>query len=82
MHPDWVRSPRDQCNDADVPFFFKQWGEYIDAQQAFDQGISGIGKRGIERHYSDLTCLLRLGTKSAGRTLDGVIHDMIPKINS
>lgn len=26
MHPDWVRSLRDQCNDAGVPFFFKQWG--------------------------------------------------------
>lgn len=28
MHPDWVRSLRDQCVRADVPFFFKQWGEY------------------------------------------------------
>ncbi|TIP80335.1 MAG: DUF5131 family protein, partial [Mesorhizobium sp.] len=26
MHPDWVREVRDQCNDADVAFFFKQWG--------------------------------------------------------
>jgi protein gp37 len=26
MHPDWVRSIRDQCNEAGVPFFFKQWG--------------------------------------------------------
>jgi protein gp37 len=29
MHPDWVRSLRDQCADAGVPFFFKQWGEYV-----------------------------------------------------
>jgi hypothetical protein len=28
MHPDWVRSIRDQCKAADVPFFFKQWGRY------------------------------------------------------
>ncbi|MCO8402777.1 phage Gp37/Gp68 family protein (plasmid) [Burkholderia cenocepacia] len=28
MHPDWVRSLRDQCAKADVPFFFKQWGEW------------------------------------------------------
>lgn len=28
MHPDWVRSLRDQCKEANVPFFFKQWGEY------------------------------------------------------
>lgn len=26
MHPDWVRSIRDQCLEAGVPFFFKQWG--------------------------------------------------------
>lgn len=26
MSPDWVRSIRDQCVSARVPFFFKQWG--------------------------------------------------------
>ena len=26
MDPDWVRSIRDQCLDAGVAFFFKQWG--------------------------------------------------------
>lgn len=28
MHPNWVRSLRDQCAGADVPFLFKQWGEW------------------------------------------------------
>jgi protein gp37 len=28
LHPDWVRSIRDQCKEANVPFFFKQWGMY------------------------------------------------------
>jgi protein gp37 len=28
MHPDWARSIRDQCTNAGVPFFFKQWGEW------------------------------------------------------
>jgi protein gp37 len=26
MHPDWARSLRDQCIEAEIPFFFKQWG--------------------------------------------------------
>jgi len=26
MHPDWPTNIRDQCINADVPFFFKQWG--------------------------------------------------------
>jgi protein gp37 len=30
MHPDWVRSPRDQCAAAGVPFHFKQWGEWVE----------------------------------------------------
>ena len=29
MHPDWVRSLRDQCGPANIPFFFKQWGEWF-----------------------------------------------------
>lgn len=28
VHPDWVRSVRDQCQAAGVPFWFKQWGEW------------------------------------------------------
>lgn len=26
IHPDWVREVRDQCDNAGVAFFFKQWG--------------------------------------------------------
>jgi protein gp37 len=26
MEPNWVFDIRDQCREADVPFFFKQWG--------------------------------------------------------
>ncbi|TAM97291.1 MAG: phage Gp37/Gp68 family protein [Rhizobiaceae bacterium] len=37
MRPDWTRSIRDQCAGAGVPFFFKQWGEWLDADQLFDQ---------------------------------------------
>lgn len=35
MHPDWVRSIRDQCQAAGVPFFFKQWGEFAYDQRTF-----------------------------------------------
>ena len=31
MHPAWARSLRDQCVATDVPFFFKQWGEWLPA---------------------------------------------------
>lgn len=29
MHPDWVRRIRDMCQAQGVPFFFKQWGEWV-----------------------------------------------------
>lgn len=30
MHPDWARQLRDQCAEAGIPFFFKQWGEFME----------------------------------------------------
>ena len=33
MHPDWAGSLRDQCAAAGVPFLFKQWGEWVPADQ-------------------------------------------------
>lgn len=32
MHPDWARALRHQCAEADVPFFFKQWGSWSDQE--------------------------------------------------
>ncbi len=26
MRPEWVTDIRDQCQESNVPFFFKQWG--------------------------------------------------------
>jgi len=37
MRPEWARSIRDQCLEASVPFFFKQWG-------TFDEGGTRRGK--------------------------------------
>lgn len=28
LHPEWVRTVRDQCAAAGIPFMFKQWGEW------------------------------------------------------
>jgi protein gp37 len=33
MQPAWARSLRDQCNALGVPFFFKQWGEWLIAER-------------------------------------------------
>ena len=32
MHTEWVRTLRDQCKQASVPFLFKQWGEWVQSK--------------------------------------------------
>lgn len=32
VHPDWIRSLRDQCAAAGTPFFFKQWGDHAPSE--------------------------------------------------
>lgn len=79
MHPDWVRSLRDQCKAAGVAFLFKQWGEWkplstIDGKQQVPFGYyvlpnaDGTGGFGFTK----------VGKHAAGRLLDGVEHNGVP----
>ncbi|EKR82526.1 phage protein Gp37/Gp68 [Leptospira interrogans serovar Medanensis str. L0448] len=36
VRPNWIRNLRDQCTDADVPFFFKQWGDKRNSRARLD----------------------------------------------
>lgn len=73
MHPDWVRSLRDQCQQARVPFFFKSWGEWS-ADYTYDDAIRTLGA------YVADTPFARIGKKRAGRLLDGVEHNEFPEV--
>ena len=66
VHPDWVRGVRDQCKEAGVPFFFKQWGEWAEDKQ---HGLATTSVRGCR--FPDGTLVERVGKKAAGRMLDG-----------
>ena len=82
MHPDWVRSLRDQCQAACVPFFFKQHGEWIEFQEATNPGRvphSTLVKAAFHR-FEDGTEMLRVGNKHAGRLLDGREWNEIPNV--
>lgn len=90
MHPDWVRNLRNQCQEAGVPFFFKQWGEWFprdqwewnpelvlpDDEYAFRDG-SGTH---VFESIDGLCPVHRVGKKAAGRILDGQIWDEMPEI--
>jgi len=75
-HPDWFRSVRDQCQAADVPFFFKQWGEWTPVPcRGNSFSFDGLEKY----HVWDLENVSRrVAKKAAGRLLDGVEHNAYP----
>jgi len=41
-HPDWVRNIQRQCRKQNIPFFFKQWGEWVTAKEI--KSFEGISK--------------------------------------
>ena len=92
MHPAWARSLRDQCAAMGVPFYFKQWGEWLPLNQ-FDNEDAATSCEEAEvakNHFWGGTWPLnpergdcrRLGKKSAGRLLDGIEHNGFPQVES
>ncbi|WP_119157458.1 phage Gp37/Gp68 family protein [Caldimonas tepidiphila] len=92
MHPAWVRSLRDQCTAAGVPFLFKQHGEWLATAFCTDEqaemphrglayvrrdGTTHDGAGGVDFFGGDEETT-RVGKKAAGRLLDGVTHDGFP----
>lgn len=76
MHPDWVRSLRDQCQAAGVPFFFKSWGEwmYVHPERPAYQFSNPPSKCAT---IEDMR-FYRIGKKAAGRLLDGQEWNQYP----
>ncbi len=85
MHPDWVLSIRDQCAAAGVPFFFKQWGEFLPEDQ-----VPGLFQRPIPDHLVGKInwpfkagqefgpAMVKLGKKATCRHLDGREWNEVP----
>jgi protein gp37 len=73
MHSSWIRSLRDQCVGAGVPFFFKQWGEWTGPGFSFPDGDPKAIREDELARY-------RVGKKAAGRELDGRTWDEMPQV--
>ena len=89
MHPDWARALRDQCVTAEVPFFFKQWGEWIAVNTDDNVYLQGDIELRADGYSWPITqphgaedgteiVMRRLGKKKAGRELDGRTWDEMP----
>lgn len=92
MHHVWAESLRDQCQAASVPFFFKQWGEWIPGTNfGRDEGNYNETDIGVfpeskyethlwdedDRQHEELVSV-KVGKKRAGRLLDGQEHSQFP----
>lgn len=78
-HPDWFRSLRDQCKMAGVPFFFKQWGEWLPVSHMNDVEADATLLRGYKGHkHPDGTLMLRVTRQVAGKKLDGQEWQQFP----
>lgn len=94
MHPDWVRSLRDQCTEAGVAFLMKQWGEWANQRAAglamnacyelsstggwIEPSGSYTAGADAEARHDRAAHIFRVGKKAAGRLLDGITHDNYP----
>lgn len=84
VHPDWIRSLRDQCIDAGTAFFFKQWGEWGNARmkpsgtpgkyaitpREYEGPIVSIDQYPRQFDMFGQRVLEKVGKKAAGRLLD------------
>lgn len=76
MHPDWARNLATSAKNAQVPFFFKQWGEWLLVGQIRHTPLTKINK--LTEFKNGLFC--KLGKKKAGRLLDGKEHNEMPNL--
>lgn len=73
MHPNHARALRDSCIRADIPFHFKQWGPWLPEEDARARGLN-VQHRQV---FPDGQAMAWVGTKNAGRTLDGRLWDSV-----
>lgn len=88
MHPSWVRSIRDQCVTADVPFLFKQRGAWTWERRSGEPEPRVYVSEADGRTADEQTAIAalgswagvrRVGKKAAGRELDGRTWDEFPR---
>jgi protein gp37 len=78
MLPTWARNLRDQCQSANIPFHFKQWGHWAPVES--ERKIPSSAYQRFRDSLSKEEILMEpKGKKKAGRYLDGAIWNEIPQ---
>ncbi|MBX3004537.1 MAG: phage Gp37/Gp68 family protein [Anaerolineales bacterium] len=80
MHPDHAYSLLDQCQASGVPFFFKQWGEWVPLRELPES--TQVTASAVVADETDVFApgyeLLRAGKRAAGRLLRQRTWDEVP----
>lgn len=87
MGSNWVRGIRDQCVDAGVAFFFKQWGAWVPLAENLcalhwkvsEHAYVADGRAHSENCPNAKEYVVKVGKKRAGRMLDGREWSELPK---
>lgn len=83
---DWAKHLQKQCKAAKVPFFFKQWGEYVEFDQ-MPKELQIEVNRGNTKHRirnyrpnenGNVYTLHRVGKHISGALLDGIEYKEFP----
>lgn len=94
MHPAWARSLRDQCQEAGVSFFFKQWGAwapYLENDWHYNEdvhamcSICGDWDNDFDERFCDCdttrySTIMKASKKKAGRLLDCREWNQMPEV--
>lgn len=76
MLPGWARQLRDQCQQARIPFHFKQWGHWAPVPAPKRENTI------VRKFWDEVTgadvFMQAKGKKIAGRRLDGMTWDQLP----
>ncbi len=72
--PEWFRKIRDICIANDVPFHFKQWGDWFPLEEMGDPLI----RSKVETWYGEN--FVKVGKKKTGRELDKLSWNQLPLI--
>lgn len=84
VHPEWIRKLKIQCVAAEVPFLFKQWGEFAPSmpKNGTKPTTTSLNCIGVNGHNAvtmeDGLVMARVGKSAAGRLLDGQLWDQYP----
>jgi protein gp37 len=81
MHPDWARRVRDDCARANVPFFFKQWGQWepITYYQEHKPVIKFAPGKGEYLFPAPALQNMIRRRKKSGCELDGQVYHQFPE---